>query len=296
MNLSKRITACCIALSVGFGVMPQIVLATETSIHTLQDTPLHYEVEQEIDKNNNQSIISLTLAKAENVQLENVTLPDGTVQAENLSEITYVVPENGQYAFKVNYLIENTPQEEIIPVEVSELVEQSSEEDQTPNDILNVNGNTYEVSSVDQLKEALSQIGSSQDSEATILLTADISGAQFVGVANKAITVMSTEGEKYSLSLGNYLEGDITIDNVKVSSGELYCNGHKTIFTENCDFSIGSLFGGAYEQNVDSVYVKINGKGVINSGSSELVITGGCYSNHWWLLQRLSQWRSLYGN
>lgn len=48
-------------------------------------------------------------------------------------------------------------------------------------------------------------------------------------------------------------------------------------FTENCDFSIGSLFGGANEQNVDSVYVKINGKGVINSGSSELVITGGCY-------------------
>ena len=143
---------------------------------------------------------------------------------------------------------------------------------------MKVNGNTYEVSTSDEFNNALEQIKNNQDTEATIILTADIgSNTKFVGATDKSITVKSTEGQKYTLTLGNYLEGDITIDNVKVSSGTLYCNGHRTIFTENCNFSIGSLFGGANEQNVDSVYVKINGKGVINSGSSELVITGGCY-------------------
>ena len=282
MNLTKKIAAWFLTLVMVLGLIPQTVFAQETVA-----SPLHYEVTQEINEDKTEATISLKFTETETIQLEKVTLPDGTEKVENLSEVTYTVSENGNYDFKVNYVMEGTPQEETIPVEVSGLEEKKIEEnipgenltsDKNDSNLLKVDKNTYEVSTDDEFNNVLEQIKNSQDTEATIILTANIGNkTKFVGVVDKTITVKSTEGQKYALSLGNYLEGDITIDNVKVSSGTLYCNGHRTIFTEKCDFSIGSLFGGANEQNVDSVYVKINGKGVINSGSSELVITGGCY-------------------
>ena len=282
MNLTKKIAAWFLTLVMVLGLIPQTVFAQETVA-----SPLHYEVIQEINEDKTEATISLKFTETETIQLEKVTLPDGTEKVENLSEVTYTVSENGNYDFKVNYVMEGTPQEETIPVEVSGLEEKKIEEnitgenltsDKNDSNLLKVDKNTYEVSTDDEFNNVLKQIKNSQETEATIILTANIGNkTKFVGVVDKTITVKSTEGQKYALSLGNYLEGDITIDNVKVSSGTLYCNGHRTIFTEKCDFSIGSLFGGANEQNVDSVYVKINGKGVINSGSSELVITGGCY-------------------
>ncbi|WP_373154060.1 immunoglobulin-like domain-containing protein [Clostridium sp. AUH-JLR23] len=282
MNLTKRLTAWFLTLVMVVGLIPQTVFAQVTAASLLQ-----YEVTQEVNEDKTEATISIKFTETETIQLEKVTLPDGTEKVEDLSEVTYTVSENGKYDFKVNYVKDDTPQEETIPVEVSGLEEKKAKEvsieenlthAENDSNLSKASGNTYEVSTDDQLKSVLKQIEENQDAEATIVLTADIGDqTKFVGVANKSITVKSTEGQKYALTLGNYLEGDITIDNVKVSSGTLYCNGHRTIFTENCDFSIGSLFGGANEQNVDSVYVKINGKGVINSGSSELVITGGCY-------------------
>ena len=138
--------------------------------------------------------------------------------------------------------------------------------------------NIYEASNAEEFRNTLEQIGNSQETDATIVLTADIGdNVEFVGVADKSITVKSKDNQKYALTLGGELVGNVTLDNVKIKAGTLYCNGHRTVFTENSEFAIGSLFGGAYEKDVDSVYVKINGTGVINSGSSELVITGGCY-------------------
>ena len=109
-----------------------------------------------------------------------------------------------------------------------------------------------------------------------LYLTEDIKDS-FKGIEGQKVIIKSKEGKKFSIILGSELIGDITLDNVIIKAGTLYCNGHRTIFTENSEFTMGSLFGGAYEKNVDSVYVKINGKGTINSGSSELVIVGGCY-------------------
>lgn len=275
MDLTKKITSWFLAVAMALGLISQTVFAQEPVASLLQ-----YETTQQLNEEETEATISIKFIQSEEIQLEKVTLPDGTELTENLAEISYVAPENGHYEFKTNYSMNNTPQEEIIPVEVTELTNEKTEggENLTPSDLLNVNGNTYEVSNADQLKSALNKIESSQDTEATIVLTADIDNKiNFVGIAGKSITVKSIEGEKYTLPLGSKLEGDITIDNVNVYSGTLYCNGHRTIFTENCKFSIGSLFGGADQQNVDSVYVKINGKGVINSGGSELVITGGCY-------------------
>lgn len=279
MNLIKRATVWLLALVMVFGLIPQTAFAEEKAA-----SPLEYEIEQNVNEDKTEATISFKITETEKIQLKKVTLPDGTEKTEDLTAITYSVSENGKYDFKVDYSADGAGQEETIPVEVTALEGKKTEEkeqsasDKLKSNKVKVNGNTYKVSTADELKNALEQIENSQETEATIVLNADIeSNVKFVGVSDKSITVKSTEGQKYALTLGNYLEGDITIDNVKVSSGTLYCNGHRTIFTENCDFSIGSLFGGAYEQNVDSVYVKINGKGVINSGSSELVITGGCY-------------------
>ena len=279
MNLIKRSTVWLLALVMVLGMIPQTAFAEEKAA-----SPLKYEIEQNVNEDKTEATISFKITETEKIQLEKVTLPDGTEKTEDLTVITYSVSENGKYDFKVDYSVDGAGQEQTIPVEVTELEgEKTEEKEQSASDKLKsnkmkVNGNTYEVSTSDEFNNALEQIKNNQDTEATIILTADIgSNTKFVGATDKSITVKSTEGQKYTLTLGNYLEGDITIDNVKVSSGTLYCNGHRTIFTENCNFSIGSLFGGANEQNVDSVYVKINGKGVINSGSSELVITGGCY-------------------
>ena len=141
-----------------------------------------------------------------------------------------------------------------------------------------VKGKVYNVSNNEELKKELETIKNSTDKEATIVLKGNITNGNFVGVADKEIIIKSADGQgKYRIDLGSELAGDITLDNVIINAGTLYCNGHRTIFTENSEFTIGSLFGGADRRDVDSVYVKINGKGTINTGNSELVIVGGCY-------------------
>lgn len=279
MNLIKRATVWLLALVMVLGMIPQTAFAEEKAA-----SPLEYEIEQNVNEGKTEATISFKITETEKIQLEKVTLPDGTEKTEDLTVITYSVSENGKYDFKVDYSVDGAGQEQAIPVEVTELEGKKTEEkeqsasDELKSNKMKVNGNTYEVSTSDEFNNALEQIKNNQDTEATIILTADIgSNTKFVGATDKSITVKSTAGKKYTLSLGSNLEGDITIDNVKVSSGTLYCNGHRTIFTENCEFSIGCLYGGANQKNVDSVYVKINGKGVINSYSSEVVITGGCY-------------------
>lgn len=276
MNLTKKVTAWFLTLVMVLGLIPQTVFAQEIAA-----SPLQYEVLQEVNEDKTEATISIKFADTEIIQLENVTLPDGTEKAEDLSVVTYTASENGTYDFKVNYLMDGTSQEETIPVEVSGLEEKETDEEVLPASDENPisNGTTYEVSTVDELQNALEEIKNSQETEATIVLSANIgSNVKFVGVADKSITVKSTEGQKYALTLGSELVGNITLDNVKASAGTLYCSGHRTIFTENCEFTIsGTLYGGGNKKTVASVYVKINGTGKINTADLENVVIGGSY-------------------
>lgn len=283
MNLTKRITAWFLTLVMVLSLIPQTVFAQETVASSLQ-----YEVTQEMNVDKTETTISLKFTDAETNQLEKVTLPDGVEKGEDLSTVTYAVSENGTYDFKVNYLMNETPQEEIIPVEVSGLGEKEAEETLTEenivslkndSDILQAKENTYNVSNAEEMQSALEQIKNGYDTEATIILTADIgNNVRFEGVPDKSIVVKSTEGKKYALTLAYELVGDITLDNVKASAGTLYCNGHRTIFTKNCDFTIaGTLYGGGNQKTVQSVYVKINGTGNINTSDLENVVVGGSY-------------------
>ena len=140
-------------------------------------------------------------------------------------------------------------------------------------------GQEYKVSSLDELKTTLSSIESSADTEATIVLTGNITNANFVGVADKEIIIKSADGqEKYSIGLGSELVGNVTFDNVNVTGRTLYCSGHKTIFTENSELTLtGTLYGGGNQKTVPSTYVKVNGKAKINTSDIENVVIGGSY-------------------
>ena len=121
VNLSKRISACLIALTMGLGYVPEIVFATEPTTNSQQDTSLHYEMSQEINEGQTQSTISLKFSNAENLQVEKVILPDGTEYTQDLMNVTYVVTENGQYEFKVDYFANGIKQNLALPVQVTAL-------------------------------------------------------------------------------------------------------------------------------------------------------------------------------
>ena len=150
--------------------------------------------------------------------------------------------------------------------------------------------NTYEVSTAEELSTALTKIAESTENEATIVLkanlnapvTAEGSYTTTFGVDDKHITVKSDEGGMKKLSFRWYgiLNGDCTFDNVDVTGSRLFCNGYRTIFTENGQIHLSeTLYGGGYKTNVASTYVVIAASGYINPSSSSGLhdVIGGSY-------------------
>ena len=153
--------------------------------------------------------------------------------------------------------------------------------------------NTYEVLTADDLSTALTKIEASADTEATIVLKANLNapvtaGGNYTttfGVDGKHITVKSDEGGMKKLSFPWYgiLNGDCTIDNVKVTGSRLFCNGYRTIFTENGQIHLSeTLYGGGYKTTVNSTYVVIAASGYINPSSSSGLhdVIGGSYQGN----------------
>ena len=149
---------------------------------------------------------------------------------------------------------------------------------------------SYEVSTTAELSNALTQIATSADTEATIVLKADVTLSNdatsgyisFFGANGKHITVKSDEGEMKKLSFPSYgvLTGDCTFDNVNVTGSRLFCNGYRTIFTENGQIHLReTLYGGGYKTTVDSTYVVIAASGYINPSSASGLhdVIGGSY-------------------
>lgn len=149
---------------------------------------------------------------------------------------------------------------------------------------------SYEVSTTAELSTALTQIATRAEDEATIVLKADITLSNdatsgyisFFGANGKHITVKSDEGEMKKLSFLSYgvLTGDCTFDNVDVTGRRLFCNGYRTIFTENGQIHLSeTLYGGGYKTTVDSTYVVIAASGSINPSSSSGLhdVIGGSY-------------------
>ena len=175
--------------------------------------------------------------------------------------------------------------------ESSETVSEVSEEALSEEDaIAPIAETNYEVSNNSELIDALSSIQTGTDTEATIVLKADVtvqstSGGSYTasfGVTGKHITVKSDEGEMKKLSFLSYgvLNGDCTFDNVNVTGSRLFCNGYDTIFTENGQIHLSeTLYGGGYKTTVNSTYVVIAASGYINPSSSSGLhdVIGGSY-------------------
>lgn len=148
---------------------------------------------------------------------------------------------------------------------------------------------SYEVSTTAELSNALTQIATRAEDEATIVLKADVTlpndatrGYISFGANGKHITVKSDEGEMKKLSFPSYgvLTGDCTFDNVNVTGSRLFCNGYRTIFTENGQIHLSeTLYGGGYKTTVDSTYVVIAASGYINPSSYSGLhdVIGGSY-------------------
>ena len=175
--------------------------------------------------------------------------------------------------------------------ESSETVSEVSEEALSEEDaIAPIAETNYEVSSDSELIDALKNIQASTETEATIVLKADVnapsasggSSTTSFGVNGKHITVKSEDGEMKKLKFPFYgiLSGDCTFDNVNVTGSRLFCNGYRTIFTENGQIHLSeTLYGGGYKTTVNSTYVVIAATGYINPSSSSGLhdVIGGSY-------------------
>ena len=182
-------------------------------------------------------------------------------------------------------------EEQMTTEEPSETVSEISEEALSEEDaIAPIAETNYEVSSDSELIDALNNIKASTETEATIVLKSDVnapsasggSSTTSFGVTGKHITVKSDEGEMKKLSFLSYgvLNGDCTFDNVNVTGSRLFCNGYRTIFTENGQIHLSeTLYGGGYKTTVNSTYVVIAASGYINPSSSSGLhdVIGGSY-------------------
>ena len=152
---------------------------------------------------------------------------------------------------------------------------------------------SYKVSTTDELSNALTQIATRAEDEATIVLKADVTLSNdatsgyisFFGANGKHITVKSDEVEMKKLSFPSYgvLTGDCAFDNVNVTGSRLFCNGYRTIFTENGQIHLSeTLYGGGYQTTVASTYVVIAASGYINQSSSSGLhdVIGGSYQGN----------------
>ena len=146
---------------------------------------------------------------------------------------------------------------------------------------------SYDVSSTEELSTAMTAIAASKDKEAVIVLKADVAapstaeGTTF-GVDGKHITVESEAGEMKKLSFAGrgIMNGDCTFDNVDVTGRRIYCNGYRTIFSENGQIHLSeTLYGGGYKKTVNSTHVVIAATGYINPTSSSGLhdVIGGSY-------------------
>ena len=150
--------------------------------------------------------------------------------------------------------------------------------------------NVYQVLTDDELSTALQNIADSTDTEATIVLKADVNApvtaegsyTTTFGVDGKHITVKSDEGGVKKLSFPWYgiLNGDCTFDNVDVTGTRLFCNGYDTIFTDKGQIHLReTLYGGGYKTTVNKTHVVIAASGYINPSSSSGLhdVIGGSY-------------------
>ena len=132
-----------------------------------------------------------------------------------------------------------------------------------------VNGTEYSVSDTEEFNAAVQNITNAAETKATIIFTSDkINVNNFAGIADKHVTLKSTEGKTFEITnMGTSLIGDMTFDNIKCynANSKLYANGHRFETTAGFQpvygINLGTLYGG--------------GNGIDVTGDTRLVLRGG---------------------
>lgn len=167
----------------------------------------------------------------------------------------------------------------------------------------------FYVNSKEAWDKAMRTIEKSDETDATVILTADVGISSnyykyTIGVPGKHITVKS-EGDGAPYSIGSrsmssvQLTGDVKFDNVWLSLGQgatrsrgtvsrFYANGYTAEFTENFAQPIANLYGGSNGTEITAstgsnnggTHLIINGD-IIGEGNSQnyKVFGGGLYSS-----------------
>ena len=193
----------------------------------------------------------------------------------NIDEPSYEVKENNNYIFKVIYTNDLGEElEDIREVSVDQItnVVLDSENAKENHTIEILNGDMFQVSNGDELKQSLNIIESSAVEEFTICLNNNISiDDNHFGILGKKITVISAKDSNYKLDFnGNvYLDGDVTFENVQIEgASSLFANGHTVEFGTLYNDSGLRLYGGSDED----LNLLTNGDA---DGSTHIIIRSG---------------------
>ena len=129
----------------------------------------------------------------------------------------------------------------------------------------------YPVATVEEFAAAITEIGASEQTEATIVLGADLTNDNgvdiFEGVEGKKITITSGEGATHALHIPDecVLKGDVSLDRVKLSASDytgIYACGHTFETTADFEGKINAVYGGGP-------------KGQDITGDTNIVLRGG---------------------
>ncbi len=251
------------------------------ALSATEEEPSQEENAAESDSSTN-SKAAPSATEDEPSQEENAAETDSSTNGKAAPSTTEDEPSQEENAAETG----SSTNESTVPPPTHTLNESSDEE----TSIAPFAETTYEVSDNDALNNALKKIAENTETEATIVLKADVNApvtaegsyTTTFGVDGKHITVKSDEGGMKKLSFPWYgiLNGDCTFDNVDVTGTRLFCNGYHTIFTENGQIHLSeTLYGGGYKTTVKSTHVEIAASGYINPSSSSGLhdVIGGSY-------------------
>ena len=129
----------------------------------------------------------------------------------------------------------------------------------------------YTVATAEAFSNAIAAIELSEQTEAIIVLNADLTDVNsvdaFQGVEGKKLTITSKEGETHTLRIPDHcvLKGDVTLDRVKLSASDytgIYACGHTFETTADFEGKINAVYGGGP-------------KGQDIEGDTNIVLRGG---------------------
>ena len=145
----------------------------------------------------------------------------------------------------------------------------------------------YTVATAEAFSNAIAAIELSEQTEAIIVLNADLTDVNsvdaFQGVEGKKLTITSKEGETHTLRIPDHcvLKGDVTLDRVKLSASDytgIYACGHT--FETTADFvgKINAVYGGGPKgQNIEgNTNIVLRGGDVnyLHGGGHDSVVSG----------------------